>query len=314
MRPIRTLAGSSTIQDMVRPPLPFWPEDSCSRCSRRLPAASTWGSPASRGGADTHCDVRGTAIDQCLCRSNGYLLSLQGDPDTAIDVVSMSMGGVASDAWADVVNRSYEAGLCLVTAAGNNFGRPKSIVFPARFRRVLAACGVMADFRPYELEFGQMSGNYGPDSKMDTAIAAFTPNIPWAEIGAPDVIDWDGQGTSSATPQVAAAAALWLQRYKAASQAGRDGRRSRSSAMHCSSPRMRPNPRARPTSAEVSSKHTTRFALSQLPLDRQTLRKQAADSAAFAFWRLLRGTAVAAAPRIATRSHVRTGVGAIDPP
>ena len=244
-----------------------------------------------------------------------YLLSLQGDPDTAIDVVSMSMGGVASDAWADVVNRAYEAGLCLVTAAGNNFGRPKSIVFPARFRRVLAACGVMADFRPYELEFGQMSGNYGPDSKMDTAIAAFTPNIPWAEIGAPDVIDWDGQGTSSATPQVAAAAALWLQQYKAAvaNWQGWEKVEIIRHALFESADASQPDSRTYFGRGILKAHDALR--IEPTAVRRQALRKQAADSAEFAFWRLLRGTVVHSGARgVATRSHVRTGVGAVDPP
>jgi len=59
-----------------------------------------------------------------------------------------------------------------------------------------------------------MAGNYGPDSRMDTALAAYTPNMPWAEINCPGVVDMDGAGTSAATPQIAAAAALWLQKYK----------------------------------------------------------------------------------------------------
>ena len=147
-----------------------------------------------------------------------YLMAPQGDTSLRPDVVSMSMGGLASRAWADAVNRAYETGICLVTAAGNNFPlTPQSIVFPARFRRVLAACGVMADGRPYirsEVPLGRMSGNYGPDSKMETAMAAYTPNMSWAEINCPGIIDMDGQGTSSATPQIAAAAALWLQKYK----------------------------------------------------------------------------------------------------
>ncbi len=147
-----------------------------------------------------------------------YLLAPNGDASVRADVVSMSMGGVASRAWAEVVNRAYEAGITLVTAAGNNFPlSPQSIVFPARFKRVIAACGVMANRHPYiqkEVPFGKMAGNFGPDSKMDTALAAFTPNMPWAEINCPGVIDMDGQGTSSATPQIAAAAALWLQKHK----------------------------------------------------------------------------------------------------
>jgi hypothetical protein len=48
-------------------------------------------------------------------------------------------------------------------------------------------------------------------------IAAYSPNIPWATSsldtvgGAKNFIDLSGSGTSAATPQVAAAAALWLQ-------------------------------------------------------------------------------------------------------
>src|SRR5207249_11686069 len=37
-------------------------------------------------------------------------------------VVSMSMGGLPSQAWADAVNKAYEAGVVVVCAAGNNFG------------------------------------------------------------------------------------------------------------------------------------------------------------------------------------------------
>jgi len=129
------------------------------------------------------------------------------------DVVSMSMGGLPSAAWADAVNAAYEEGIVVVCAAGNNFGGlPTSlIVYPARFRRVIAACGAMADGTPYfHLPIDKMEGNVGPSAKMRTAITAFTPNIPWARIGSPDTVDLDGGGTSASTPQVAAAAALWL--------------------------------------------------------------------------------------------------------
>ena len=147
-----------------------------------------------------------------------YLIAPNGNRDDRVDVMSMSMGGLPSRAWAEVVNRAYEAGIVMVTAAGNNFTlTPESIVYPARFRRVIAACGVMADGKPYIREnvpFGKMAGNYGPESKMDTAIAAYTPNTSWAEINCAALVDMDGAGTSSATPQVAAAAALWLQKHK----------------------------------------------------------------------------------------------------
>ncbi len=138
-----------------------------------------------------------------------------------VDVISMSMGGVPSQLWADMVSAAYEAGITMVTAAGNNFGPfkfrvPRFIVYPARFHRVLAACGVMYNGTPYA-DFGDptlMGGSYGPDSKMDTAMAAYTPNVGWARYGCQNIIDFNGQGTSAATPQIAAAAACWLQKYR----------------------------------------------------------------------------------------------------
>lgn len=144
-----------------------------------------------------------------------YLLGLGGNPTTRVDVVSMSMGGVASAAWTDIVNRAYEAGVVLCTAAGNHYGKlpPTSIVYPARYRRVIAVCGVMQDGRPYaDLPLSIMCGCYGPQSKMETAIAAYSPNLPWALFDNRTAFRWDGQGTSAATPQVAAAAALYVEK------------------------------------------------------------------------------------------------------
>lgn len=149
-----------------------------------------------------------------------YVYGLRGDPAKRIDVITMSMGGLASRAWAEAVNRLYEdAGVFIVSAAGNNDNNfpTRNIVFPARFNRVLAACGVMADGSAYaDLGPGRMAGNYGPDSKMATSISAPTPNLPWAVGGCGALVNWSGQGTSCATPQVAAAAALWIAKNRAA--------------------------------------------------------------------------------------------------
>jgi hypothetical protein len=158
---------------------------------------------------------RNSAIAQAF----DYVHQLCQQEATRVHVVTMSMGGVPSDAWATGINALYEAGVFVVTAAGNNFGNAPAhfIVYPARFDRVVAACGVMADKTPYaDLSPILMAGDYGPDSKMTAAIAAYTPNVPWARFGAPEVVDFDGQGTSAATPQVAAAAALWIQKNRAA--------------------------------------------------------------------------------------------------
>ena len=147
-----------------------------------------------------------------------YINSVSGDPDKRCDVVSMSMGGVASKAWAREVNQAYENGVFIVTAAGNNMGgkTPTRLVYPARFNRVVAACGVTYNYTPYydPDNLFEMQGNFGPKKLMNTAIAAFTPNLPWARFGCGDQISLSGAGTSSATPQVAAAAAIYLRKHK----------------------------------------------------------------------------------------------------
>ncbi len=135
--------------------------------------------------------------------------------DAGCDVVSISMGGVPARAWAAAVNRAYEAGVVIFAAAGIRFGPtlPGTIVYPARFGRVVAVCGATFDKQPYHKAglHRKMQGCFGPPSKMSTALAAYTPNTPWAILGCHDVVTIDGGGTSSATPQSAAAAALWIQ-------------------------------------------------------------------------------------------------------
>jgi hypothetical protein len=157
-----------------------------------------------------------------IAKGINYAVELCANERTRIHVVSLSMGGIASAAWADAVNMAYDAGIVFVAAAGNNFsagifGFPThAIVYPARFRRVIAACGVMANRKPYYgLPFRTMQGNWGPESKMATAMAAFTPNTSWAEINCSAIVDMEGAGTSASTPQVAAAAALYLQHHAA---------------------------------------------------------------------------------------------------
>lgn len=150
-----------------------------------------------------------------------YILhELNSKEETRVHVITMSMGGLASRAWADVVNEAYEQGIFIVTAAGNNFNKlpTRRLIFPARFNRVVAACGVTYDLSPYakpdgEGSFKILEGNHGPRSLMKTAIAAFTPNVPWAIWKQKSLFGIRGDGTSSATPQIAAAAALYYSKY-----------------------------------------------------------------------------------------------------
>lgn len=149
------------------------------------------------------------------------------------DVLSMSMGGLPSLALGDAVDLAYERGVAMFTAAGDFLQppllpvrSPTSVVYPARFARVVAVTGATADRRTYAkapsafswmrggVASWSLRGSYGPPSAMTHALAAYTPNVPWAVLtdAVPsNLLDLDGAGTSASTPQAAAAAALWLE-------------------------------------------------------------------------------------------------------
>jgi hypothetical protein len=129
-------------------------------------------------------------------------------------VISISMGGLPSRLWADAVNYAYEQGVVLCAAAGNHFPlggalrTPTSVVYPARFNRVLAVSGITQALKRYRFN-DRMSGNDGPEVDL----CAPTPDVMWAW---PPRGYRPGRGTSTATPQVAAAAALWLSFHRQA--------------------------------------------------------------------------------------------------
>ena len=153
-----------------------------------------------------------------LLRTSALARALIYALQNGCDVATLSMGGLPSRAWAEAADAVYEGGLCLCAAAGNHVGfvPPHRVVYPARYDRVIAVCGVMADGRPYSnLKDRALEGSFGPESAMRTALAAYTPNIPWARFHCENVVRLNGEGTSSATPQVAAAATLWIEKYKA---------------------------------------------------------------------------------------------------
>jgi subtilisin family serine protease len=153
-----------------------------------------------------------------LLRTSALARAIVYATQIGCDVVTMSLGGLPSDAWAEAVDNAYEAGMCICAAAGNHTGiaPPHVLVYPARYSRVIAVCGVMANLKPYAgLSGSTLEGSFGPESAMKAAIAAFTPNIPWARFGCPDVVRLNGEGTSAATPQVAAAVAIWFEKNKA---------------------------------------------------------------------------------------------------
>jgi len=236
--------------------------------------------------------------NSAIAKALDYVHGLFGDPAKRAHVITMSMGGLASQAWCDAVNALYDLGVLIVTAAGNNFGNlpTHNIVYPARFKRVVAACGVMADGNPYaDLPINIMAGNYGPASKMATAIAAFTPNTPWAKLGCSQIVDHDGKGTSAATPQVAAAAALWVQTFKAQWEQYPEG------WMRVEAVRKALFDSAQPGRSDSQKKLgrgilKANRALAQQPASAAELQMQPLDTVSFPFFRVLTGLGVAAAP------------------
>ena len=167
--------------------------------------------------------------------NDNFVEAIEYAIETKCEVVTMSMGGKPSKKMARVVDEAYEHGITIVTAAGNNitggslkvkFG-PKTLIFPSKFPRVIAACGACYNHCPYDFEaqkkhtnglndlsgtrgfdVSKMQGNWGPPQAMHYAMAAYTPNTPWLMMDGRIVKS--GGGTSSATPQIAAAAALWI--------------------------------------------------------------------------------------------------------
>src|SRR5690349_7543632 len=107
-----------------------------------------------------------------LLRTSALARGFQYAVEQQCDVITLSMGGVPSQAWSEAVDALYEAGVCLCAAAGNHIDGlpPRTLVYPARYPRTMAVCGVMADGSPYaDLKGDALEGSHGPDSAMGAA-------------------------------------------------------------------------------------------------------------------------------------------------
>jgi len=114
--------------------------------------------------------------------------------DNQMDIANLSLEGPDSQSLRDACNAAYEAGLILVAAAGNNYGR--EVRYPAAYDSVIAVTGTDA----YDMK------------------AYFSPVGPEVEFAAPglDILSTVAggydylSGTSQAAPHVSGTAALYL--------------------------------------------------------------------------------------------------------
>ena len=160
--------------------------------------------------------------------------------DHDIDVISMSAGGAPSLALRDAVNKAYERGTAMAFASGDFlrlpipwfevFETPPSTVYPARFTPAISVTGITEDHKSYGHDPGfwsffhlhgltswMLRGSYGPLRLAPHTIAAYSPNMARHSVPSSASMNRVGMafaGTSASTPQVAATAALWLQRNR----------------------------------------------------------------------------------------------------
>ena len=152
--------------------------------------------------------------------ARGLNFALKVGDDLPCDVVTLSHGGLPTQAWVDAVNDLYDCGIVLAAASGDNFYAVITdiathyTVYPSACYRAVTATGATFDRTPYTTkQFGEMQGNWGPDVIMKKSIGGWTPNVPWMTIRSNTSWDMTGSGTSASTPQIAAACALWLSQY-----------------------------------------------------------------------------------------------------
>ena len=176
-----------------------------------------------------------------LLRTSAFAEALDYAVEQRCDVVTMSMGGLPSRAWARR-STAPTSGLCICAAAGNNIGLdPAARRLPGALRP--RARGVRGDGerKPYaELE-GRRWRAISARSAMDDRHRRLHPQHSLALFGCPENIRLNGEGTSAATPQVAAAAALWFEKYKDRAPARLAPRRGRAArALQQRAPEERP--------------------------------------------------------------------------
>ncbi|MEM9044049.1 MAG: S8/S53 family peptidase [Pseudomonadota bacterium] len=174
--------------------------------------------------------------DQDQRDNMGLAVAALNDPSKKVAVMSISMGNPGNLGFFQPIlsllgqksgfnhqtigafNRAYDLGIVVVAAAGQVIDR---MVYPARFPRTIAVAGHSANRLVHYPSMG-----YDLQDQVDIWAQALDVNRAFAHQDrwgrtvrgfASDPTDTEGDvsGTSYATPQVAATAALWLNTWKA---------------------------------------------------------------------------------------------------
>ena len=132
----------------------------------------------------------------------------------ACEVISISLGTpllrLFSNPLGEAVDHAYDRGVIVVAAAGQGVDR---VTYPGKFFRSIGVGGVLEDRRVYEPhatadpegeDFGDFIDVWAPADPIWRANSVFRDGVV-----VEDGLDF-GDGTSYATVQVAAAAAMWL--------------------------------------------------------------------------------------------------------
>ncbi|PKQ08036.1 MAG: hypothetical protein CVT71_00840 [Alphaproteobacteria bacterium HGW-Alphaproteobacteria-10] len=166
----------------------------------------------------------GAAIDHALrldppCRVASISMGNPGFTglyEWARQALAGEIGTAASTRAA--INRAYEAGMIVVCAAGQVI---EGVIYPARYARTIAVGGFD---RRGALFIHYPPGGYDDNARVDVWARAVGVNRAAAHLGADGAPVWtfaetesdeggEASGTSYACPQVAAAAALWLETH-----------------------------------------------------------------------------------------------------
>lgn len=115
------------------------------------------------------------------------------------DVITMSLGGVFSEALRAAVQKAVAANVIVLAAAGNCVGE---VVWPARYEETIAVGGINEASRPWR------GSSRGPSVAI-SGPAEFVLRADARDAANPNAVS-GGQGTSFATAHLAGVAALWL--------------------------------------------------------------------------------------------------------